>query len=486
MTLNRRKVIMAGAAFAGCRAVSAHSATADVSAANTALFLSPFSSESLWNARPINPKFADGVINRTTNWAMISDGDFGAVLYPARVSDPPVIIRGVSVIDEIVTRDILLPHFPAGVTIPEGSDHEVVIYDSTTQLLHSFWQMQRNDGTWTARSYACERIDGLGWSSPSRPYNIRAAGCSPVAGALRAWELNEPYPKHALAMSLDARSILADSASSGGPVFPATGQDAGFPYRGSAPNAWPMGTRFMLASSFDVDSLSALGARKIAQTLQQYGAYLIDTSPGGCTFLGEYHGGWSLASAATDPFTGVWRDNNDLAAIVAGLRSITRVEGWLNGNGNPFKPIPWAAMQLLSMRGPWTVVTGSANGAFDTAQDYFIAPATGAYSVMQRVLYEPCRTSPQGWWWNWAHSNGWFTTPTPGQKYLLTINGAGSLSASFSIRSPDSSLIYFNSSITLPAQQQTFTWPNQPSFATIMQIVNPGGGGSIRFELTKV
>jgi hypothetical protein len=485
-----RRTLLTGAALTTPALILSKKSLAVLSArslvrCDDALFQAPYSAQSLWKAQPVNPTLSSGVIP-SSEYAYVP---FQAPIYYARASDPSVTIsgpngRGVNVPDEITLRNIILPHFPAGVVSPPGGDAEVVIYDTTTQLLHSFWQMTYSTGRWAADTYAVELSTGWGFGTPSRPFNIRACGSSPIAGVLRNWELprsgkEDTFPQHALALGLGANSILADSPSSGGPIYPATSQDAGFQYTGAATNAWPMGTLFMLPRSFDVGTLSAPGAIAVAKTLMKYGAYLADTSPNTCGFYCEWNPG---VTGWPDISYGLHSSNADFTTIRNAMRSVTAVEGWLDGDGNAWTTPGWAQMQLLSMRGPWRTMSGTMAGGFDTVANFFVAPANAPF-LARRIIHQPSALSSGGWWRNWADSGGWFVAPRPGQKYTLSVIGSGALTASLSIWDQAISTNYFTSSAKSPGQQQTFTWPNRASFATVLEVSNPGAGGQIRMEL---
>jgi hypothetical protein len=489
--LDRRKLLI-GAALAAPALVFPKTALSKPSRSRATLgeaaFRSPYSSQSLWKARPVNPTFGTGII-AGSEYAYVP---YQAPVYYARASDPSVTIfgpdrdAGINVPDEISHRNVVLPHFPAGVASPPGSDSEIVIYDSTTGLLHSFWQMSHRDGQWTANTYAVESANGWGFGTPSRPFNIRASGCSPISGALRNWELpggggEDNYPQHALAMGLGPDCILRDDVSTGGPLYPATSQDSGFHYTGEAPDAWPIGTLFMLPPTFDLGVLSAPGAIAIARTLMKFGAYLVDECPNTCGFYCE----WDPNSAGwPDKSYGLFgrRSNGDFVAIRDALRAVTAVEGWLDGDAKPWSPPTWERMQLLSMRGPWSAASGTIAGGYDTAANFFLAPSAAPF-VARRVIQQPCSPSPNGYWRNWNDTGGWFTAPAPGQRYTLSVVGSGALQASLSVWDQGLSSNYFTSSIKSPGQRQTFTWPERTSFATLLEISNPGAGGRIRMEL---
>jgi hypothetical protein len=456
-----------------------------------ALFRAPYSAQSPWKAHPINPTFGSGVIPHNE----YSYVPFQAPIYYARASDPSLTIvgpsgGGVNVPDELRHRDIILPHFPEGVVAPPGSDAEIVIYDSATQLIHSFFQMSNSGGRWTANAYAAQSASGWGFGTPSTPYNIRGSGSSPIGGVLRNWEVPSSrnasaYPQHALALALGVDAFLPNSRTSPsppGPIYPATLQDAGFEYAGSAPNAWPMGTLFMLPRSFDVGALSAPGAIAVAKTLMKFGTYLIDATFNTCGFFCQFNPGsigWPSVSY------GFGYSNGDFTTIRNAMRSVVAVEGWLDGNGDPWTPTSWSQMQLLSMRGPWSPRSGKIDGGFDTAANFFVAPASSPFTA-RRIVHQPCNLSLGGWWQNWSDSGGWFTAPTPGQEYKLSVIGSGALTASLSIWDQGVSTNYFTSSAKSPGQQQTFTWPKQVSFATLLEVSNPGAGGQIRMELVAV
>lgn len=488
-----RRALLIGAALTTSALALSKKPTAAFSsrsrvAPNDRLFQAPYRAQSPWKAQPINPTLGGGAIP-SDEYAYVP---FQAPIYYARASDPSATIIGpsggaVNVPDELTHRKIALPHFPAGVVPPPGGDAEVVIYDATTGLLHSFWQMAYRDGRWTANTYAVESATGWGFGTPSRPFNIRASGSSPIAGVLRNWELPsdndaDAYPRHALALGLGTDAVLANSYSAPsppGPIYPATAQDAGFIYTGTVPNAWPIGTLFMLPRSFDLRALSAPGAVAVAKTLMTYGAYLVDASFKTCGFYCE----WSPSSFGWPSVSyGFGSSNADFTTIRNALRAVTAVDGWLDGNGNPWTLPAWAHMQLLSMRGPWSAMKGLIAGGFDTAVNFFVAPASAPF-VARRIIQQPSALSSGGWWENWADSAGWFTAPTPGREYRLSVVGSGALTASLSIWDQTVSTKYFTSSAKSPGQQQTFSWPNKTSFATLLEINNLGAGGRIRLEL---
>jgi hypothetical protein len=214
----------------------------------------------------------------------------------------------------------------------------------------------------------------------------------------------------------------------------------------------------------------------------KFGAYLIDASFNTCGFFCEFSPG---SRGWPDISYGFASSNGDFTAIRNALRAVTAVEGWLDGDGNSWTPPTWGQMQLLSMRGPWRATNGTVVGGFDTAANFFIAPASAPFTA-RRVIQQPCAPSARGWWQNWADSGGWFAAPTPRNKYKLSVLGGGALEGSFSILDQSLSTTYFTSSAKKPGQQQVFYWPDQASFATVLQVSNHGLGGQIRLELVAV
>ena len=268
-----------------------------------------------------------------------------------------------------------------------------------------------------------------------------------------------------------------------GPVFPATLQDSRFPYTGVAPAAWPIGTLFMLPSTFTIDAMVGPGGKALAQTLMEYGCYLVDTSGGTFALLGEIYGdgafGFDAASNGLGWSSLVWDKHGvDLPTIAAALRPVFSVEGWLDGNGNPFTP-SWATQNLLSMRGPYRRVSGTPTGAFDTMSTLYKVPSGSPPFIIDRPLYQPATLSSRGAWLNYADTNGWFVAPTPDQQYKLACYGNGPISVQFSVNSQNGAVNYFQSNVLMPGQSQTFTWPNQASTRSDIVITNPGpiGGG---------
>lgn len=137
------------------------------------------------------------------------------------------------------------------------------------------------------RSTNCEydigraaKVEGGGWSAwwanalPSHGTGIypfseapSASGFASAAGMIRPHELAAGRIEHALAFTMKA-------TKDGGPVRPATGSDG----RSTLPGAIPEGARVQLDPSLDLDALGLKRyERVIAEALQRYGMFLVDT-----------------------------------------------------------------------------------------------------------------------------------------------------------------------------------------------------------------
>jgi hypothetical protein len=375
-------------------------------------------------------------------------------------------------------------------------------------LIYSFWQLAQGRDGYTATTVHVSSVisenpywgggadQGWGFSTPARPVDVRAGGCSPAAGLLRNWELElglrtGAYPKHALVMSVNALLITANSGSTPysatgpGPIFPSISQDAGFEYlgRNQGVSSWPMGQRMMLPGDYNWGALTRPYNKLIAQTLMNYGAFLMDTTGNNnaCDICCEP--GVNVQFGIAD---GPGGGNVEFTRMLGALQGVVSVEGWTDADGNSFTPVGFADMNQLSMRGPWTMVSGSlGRAAFATERNFFVAPAGGSPFVIEKPYYQPCAQSSQGWWMNWAHSKGWTVPPYPqlGRAYKLTAYGVGALTSRLIVQSPDGSTTIYTGPWLAPGQSTRFTFPNQASTMTLLQVTNPGAGGAIRLEM---
>src|SRR4051794_39063268 len=116
------------------------------SASSTGTFEHLFNSQSLWNARPIDPVLGKAAIPQQDNVPYLEQGKYGTKLFRATASDGPITVRGLNnvagiwVSDELRTRPVVVPHFPENVVPATGLDGHCEILDETTGIIHSFYQ----------------------------------------------------------------------------------------------------------------------------------------------------------------------------------------------------------------------------------------------------------------------------------------------------------------------------------------------------------
>jgi hypothetical protein len=442
-------------------------------------YLTPFSVNSPWNIKPVSPVLGTRAIQvgpGGVNFPQMANTFSDQVFY-ATASDPPATVNAY-VGDEINQRVVTIPHWPAGAVPATGSDHHMDIYDSTTQILHAFWELvNTGPGTWSAGMYTTYDINGTGWGSPSRPGGPRAAGLSAAAGLLRTWEQNNPVINHAIIFGCD-QSLVANL-----PIFPSTMQDVNGYTNFTGP--FQYGTLFMLPQSFDASGMNAQ-AQVVVQALKTYGGYLVDTDGinggGGWNFYGEIGSTWGNIAG----YTLQSGRNLNLDAIVGSLRAVTSVSGWVDRNNNPVTPTPWNKMQLLSMRGPWADYPSDGPvkaGGFNTVTNFYEFPdTTGIPAFNSRALYYDRDDSSVQPWNNWATFKQWYLTPTPGALYTLTCVGTND--AILKVYKSDFSANYFDSGVMVPGQSVTFNWPtNVGNVTEVIVGTSPGPPSKVRLEL---
>lgn len=167
-----------------------------------------------------------------------------------------------------------LPNYSGGVLLGDGRTIVEMQYGtrcSGTGPLTMGIQRDRHDIYGSGLGYG---IGGHGGS-----------GLSGVAGSLRVWEVQSDAPiRHALKLTISAKFL---SKSNGGHRWPAVVADTGYnvpgdfmEYVGTNP-ALRMGSLLVLPPGVDINGLglqTAMGKR-LAWTLQNYGAYIVDSGP---------------------------------------------------------------------------------------------------------------------------------------------------------------------------------------------------------------
>jgi hypothetical protein len=149
--------------------------------------------------------------------------------------------------------------------------------------------MRRDGGRWRCSYHEVVDLYGDGIADGG----TRAYGGSALGGLIRTWELEAGAIHHVLALA------LAEERMRPGPVWPATREDGGTEgYAGSI----PMGTLVAIPPDVDVEALDLTpGGHVLARALQDYGAYVVDSSSQ-VTFYAEPGAETSaeLAQARTD------------------------------------------------------------------------------------------------------------------------------------------------------------------------------------------
>lgn len=379
-------------------------------AAEFGTYQQPFAANSLWNSRPVEPTFAGDVIPTSSYYPSISTGAYSTGIFLAAANDGPVTVKGPSGkkgllnADDETYHDVTIPRWPASAAPASGSDGHADIVDPVTGIIHSFWQLKKEGTQWVATQYAWTRLDGSGWPEPGHYYQgARATGVPAAGGLMRIHEVADrsaPYYPHALCLSLTTNGLSANPTY----VFPATTAD----WNAATVNtgAFPEGSLLMLPPSFDTAQITDADLRKVAETLKRFGAYVVDTNVGTPfsiyaeigSDINLHRNGWNTDNA------------NQLQLIRANLRRVTGAKGWIDGNGNAFTPEK--NLNLLSMRGNWTLQSGTVAGAYQSWEQAVVFPATTTPS--QVVNYNSNNLHPVSW-----------ALPTAGVSYKLTARTTG-------------------------------------------------------------
>jgi hypothetical protein len=175
---------------------------------------------------------------------------------------------------------------------PEGKDAHITIIDPDRLHSHEFWHAEEDAEGKKAVAYVKVPLTGLGVNIcgerteqlvgeyfNSAFVNLgwaaaRAYGGSSLGGLIRAEELTVGPMNHALALLLPFE--LLGNSPNNIPQWPATRTEFHSSYGGTT----ILGTRFAIPRSVDIDSLglSSAAARVFATTLQEYGAYVVDSA----------------------------------------------------------------------------------------------------------------------------------------------------------------------------------------------------------------
>jgi hypothetical protein len=432
--------------------------------------LRPFAKDSPWNSKPVNPRFGSFVIPPSDYVPAIAEGSWSTGVFEAALSDPPVTVQGLPNTKGLWHPDaetygaVTVPRWPAGVVPAPGADGHAEIVDPESGIVHSFWKLRQHNDGWVAAQYAWSWIDGRGWGDPAHYFQgARAAAVPTMAGLIRKHEVNDGQSMyhHALAMSLTYNGLATAPAY----VFPATSADRDAAQRNSG--SIPQGALLMLPPSFNTQTIRTPAVRKVAETLKEYGAYVVDRNHGtpyviyvetGSGF-NLHRGGWNSVAAA------------DLERIRAGLRQVVGADGWMDGEGSQFDREE--RLNLLSMRGTWTVPKSGRAGVFDSWRQAVVFPP-GSGRVEQ--------TNASG---RNMHRVIW-ALPEPGASYQVRAYTSGGGLFRLRLVNVSGGGTVFDSGPLADGQTANFTWPPGEIRPVLHAISGEAGESSVAGELLRV
>ena len=159
-----------------------------------------------------------------------------------------------------------VPILPETVPDPAGDGHLAII-DLAEGYAYEFWQAEKHDnGRWAASWGNRIALDSNGIYPTGN--SSRGSGFASLAGMIWPEEFAQGKIEHALVVSIP-------STKKSGPVPPATETDGRRSYWG----AIPIGARIQLNPELDLDNFEmSTYERIISESLQEYGAYVGDTS----------------------------------------------------------------------------------------------------------------------------------------------------------------------------------------------------------------
>ena len=236
------------------------------------------------------------VLRYTDSANFANSDDWGIAMIDARPSDPT---RTVGVTDWGYGKDYAAPavRIPDAARPTTASDHHLVVFDGDKEL--DMWGAERqSDGSWDAGGRYVTSRSGSGVAAPVAG---NAAGTALAAGVVRPEEIAAGRIDHALTFT---SPYVRDTF-----VAPAVHTDG----RQNADDAMPMGTRIQLDPAVDISGLPRY-KRLIAQALQEYGAYLVDSS-GSLAVRGEASVGRASVGGPTDIWTPVGVTDSSLKEI---------------------------------------------------------------------------------------------------------------------------------------------------------------------------
>jgi len=430
-----------------------------------------FSDQSLWNARPTQFTLGTYVIPPSSFYPQIGPSAYSVVGAIAANTDPAVTVVGgvngqanVWIPDaEAYATQVVIPHWPATVAPAAGSDGHADIIEAASNRIHSFYQLsQDSSGQWHAAQYTWTPLNGSGWGTPADyMQGARAVGVIPIAGVIRAAEVSngQPMYKHALAMSLANNALSATTPY----VFPATSADSDV---STNTGSIPEGARMMIPASFDASTITDARLQKIVRTLQTYGAYVVDRNTGTpYVIYVENNANFNLMPNGWD--TGIAAQ---LDVIRAAIRQVTSVAQWVDANGSVFTPSQ--NLNLLSMRGPWYLGSGTNAGSFDSWQQAVVFANDGTPTVQTNYSG---RNMPAITW----------AIPQAGQQFTIAASASNGATVKLDLVQAGGVTV-FSTGFLGNGATMTFTWPSGTLTPMVTTAGGLQGGGTVSATLVRV
>lgn len=243
-------------------------------------YAAPFSTHSIWNT-PIGSGAVFGVSD-------LAPATFRQPLgYPEITSDPENI--GMNTSDPLKTLSGGFPaplanqpvHIPAGLTANGSYNNCTAFIGDDGKTIYQGQPLTLSDGGNGTMTYALTPVD---IHSTGNSGSHGGSGLSGVGGSIRAGELEGPYPiRHVLKMNVYGLRFL--SQSNNGYHWPATRADAAYNdtpgsmnYYGGSNPTMGMGTLLALPGSTDISWITSKRVQKLAVTLRDFGAYIVDNT----------------------------------------------------------------------------------------------------------------------------------------------------------------------------------------------------------------
>lgn len=254
----------------------------------------PFAADSPWNAPiPANATYRDSdprtKMLRSAGAFGVNSSQWTIWVWHAKETDPLVTVN-VSVHNLTTSGNAnagnVTIRMPANAHADPANDAHMTVIDPDGKHAHEFWYVKVRNGKFTAVSYAKVPLDGSGvnisgYAAHNSNYETfgwgatRAYGGSQLGGLIRKGEATQGAIEHAIAVAIPAKYL------GGRAVWPATSDDQSPDYAGVI----PMGTRFAIPPSVDVESLGLSPAHlRLARALQKYGLIVVDKSGSPCMY----------------------------------------------------------------------------------------------------------------------------------------------------------------------------------------------------------